>query len=234
MNIKEPVVLSWSGGKDSSLALHYMLEQGVEVKYLLTTLSSENQRISMHGVREDLLDRQSVACGIPLIKMWVGEKSNIAYEKAMGDKLKELKNKGINIVVFGDIFLEDLREYRESRIKKAGMKAVFPLWKKNTNELMNEFLHLGFKTITCCVTDKLGEKRVGKVIDRAFLSELPEGVDPCGENGEFHTFCYKGPVFKKEIPLKKGEVIYKGLPLKLKGKSFNDVKGFWFCDLKLA
>jgi diphthamide synthase (EF-2-diphthine--ammonia ligase) len=146
--------------------------------------------------------------------------------------LLEYKSKGITKIIFGDIFLEDLRTYRENNLEKIDFVAEFPLWKSNTTELINEFLELNFKTITCCVNDGfLNEENVGVELNRAFVSSLPATVDPCGENGEFHTFCYDGPIFKKPVPFIIGEKVYKPLDVIVEGSK---TKGFWFCELKLV
>ncbi len=237
MNKKPKAIFCWSGGKDSALALYKILQENkYEVVALLTTLNENFKRISMHGVREELLDKQAASIGLPLIKMYVSEGTNSEYEKTMEDLLLQYKAKGVTIVIFGDIFLEDLRVYRENNLAKVGLKPAFPLWKTDTKELINEFLELGFKTVTCCVNDGyLGEDKVGVEITNEFIKNLPANVDPCGENGEFHTFCYEGPIFKKPIPFKVGEKIYRPLEIR---KSDDDVcssnsitRGFWFCEL---
>lgn len=229
---KEKCIFCWSGGKDSALALYKVLQENqYEIIALLTTLNANFKRISMHGVREELLDRQALSIGLPLIKMYVSEGSNSEYEKEMEKVLLKYKEQGVSKVIFGDIFLEDLRKYREDNLTKVGLTAVFPLWKRNTSELINEFLNLNFKTITCCVNDAyLNEDKVGVEINAAFIKDLPAHVYPCGENGEYHSFCYSGPIFKKEIKFSIGEKVYKPLEIKLEeGQGLT--KGFWFCDL---
>lgn len=230
--LKEKALFCWSGGKDSALALHRIrLEDKLEVVALMTTLNSNFKRISMHGVREELLEKQSASIGLPLIKMYVSEGSNAEYEVEMERLLLEYKSKGVTKVVFGDIFLEELRAYRENNLKKVGLQAVFPLWKQNTTELIHEFLSLQFKTITCCVNDAyLTEDKVGKELSLEYVNSLPETVDPCGEHGEFHTFCYDGPVFTSPISFAIGEKVYKPLELKYSDEQ-TTTKGFWFCDL---
>ncbi len=224
---KIPAVFCWSGGKDSSLALYRVLKEGkYDVKYLLTTLNEEFKRISMHGVREELLNKQADSIGMPLVKVWVREGTNEEYERQMAVAMERFRDESILQVIHGDIFLEDLRKYREEKLERAGMKGVFPLWKEDTSLLIQEFLALGFKTITCCISDSfLTESDVGKVIDNQFIKNLPSKVDPCGENGEFHTFCYAGPIFEREISFSVGEKVYK--PLQLEGSKH----GFWYCDL---
>lgn len=235
---KEKAVMFWSGGKDSAFALYKILrENKYRVAYLLTTVNENFKRISMHGVREDLLDEQARSIGIPLLKMYVREASNAEYEKNMEIILVKLKAEGINKVLFGDIFLEDLKKYRDDNLSKLGMEGIYPLWKKDTGKLINEFIDSGFKTITCCVNDAcFDESGAGKEVNREFIAALPENIDPCGENGEFHTFCFDGPVFKYPVPFKIGEKIYKPLEIKFSSEDSctlpaSSTKGFWFCDL---
>lgn len=236
--LKKPKsIFCWSGGKDSALALHKVLQENkFEIVAILTTLNGNFKRISMHGVREELLDKQAESIGLPLIKMYVTEGSNAEYEKNMEALLLQYKAQGVTTVIFGDIFLEDLRIYRENNLAKVRLIAEFPLWKKDTKELINEFLELGFKTITCCVNDGyLGENKVGVEITEEFIKDLPHNVDPCGENGEFHTFCYEGPIFNKKINFSVAEKIYKPLEIKTQDDSVctsnTTTKGFWFCEL---
>ncbi len=231
-------IFAWSGGKDSSFCLHQvLLENKYEVVYLLTTMNAEFKRISMHGVREELLDAQSNSIGIPQLKVWIYEATNEGYERQMEAMLLQAKSEGIEYVIFGDIFLEDLRVYRENNLAKVGMKAVFPLWKRDTTELIHDFIRQGFKTVTCCINDAhLDESWVGKEIDENFIMDLPASVDPCGENGEYHTYCYAGPIFQKKIDIHIGEKIYKPLEIKTDdscGGIESEIKtrGFWFCDL---
>ncbi len=235
--LKTKAIFCWSGGKDSSLALYRVLQSGDwDIRYLLCTLNGEHRRISMHGVREDLLDAQASSIGIPLIKVFTYEATNAEYERQMEAALLKAKAEDIHHVIFGDIFLEDLRVYRENNLAKIGMTAVFPLWKNDTRELVSEFISLGFKTITCCVNDALlGENHVGEMIDANFINALPANVDPCGENGEFHTFCFAGPIFKEKVGYTIGEKVYKPLQRKVGdctiSNSEDKTKGFWFCEL---
>jgi len=232
--MKAKAIFCWSGGKDSALALYKIIQGGeYEVVALLTTLNATYKRISMHGVREELLVKQAESIGLPLIKMYVSEGTNSEYEKNMEALLQEYKTRGVTNVIFGDIFLEDLRAYRENNLSKVGLNAVFPLWKKNTNDLISEFLSLGFKTVICCVNDAyLGEETVGAKITQELINGLSKNIDPCGENGEYHTFCYEGPLFKKEINFKLGEKIYKPLELKtIDSAEEIKTKGFWFAEL---
>jgi uncharacterized protein (TIGR00290 family) len=237
--LRPKAIFAWSGGKDSAFCLSKVLEEDeYEVVYLLTTLNAEFKRISMHGVQESLLDLQAASIGIPSLKVWLQEASYESYEKQMEDMLLQAKSEGIHYVIFGDIFLEDLRTYRENNLQKVGMKALFPLWKRDTKELITEFIEQGFKTVTCCVNDAfLNEEWVGKEIDEAFLKNLPGGVDPCGENGEYHTFCFEGPIFRKEIKIECAEKVYKPLEVKTDAScgtvlEENQCKGFWYCELK--
>jgi uncharacterized protein (TIGR00290 family) len=232
----EKVVFFWSGGKDSALALYKLLKEEIfQVVALITTVNQGFQRISMHGVSEVLLEKQAEATGIPLIKMYVSEGTNAEYEKKMEEILTPFKQQGISKVIFGDIFLEDLRIYRERNLSSYGFKAIFPLWKQNSRDLINEFIDLGFKTITCCVNSAfLDESWAGKVIDESFIRDLPANVDPCGENGEFHTFCFDGPVFSNPIEIRTGQKIFRPLETKTNDQcelSSSKTQGFIFCDL---
>jgi len=196
----------------------------------------ENLRISMHGVREELLDNQAESIGIPLLKVRVTEGTNEEYEKQMETILLKVKLEGIDNVIFGDIFLEDLRIYRENNLARVGMKGIFPLWKMDTTNLINDFIRRQFKAVICCTNDGyLGEEWVEREIDKSFIEQLPATVDPCGENGEYHTFCYDGPLFKNKINFTVGERVYKALETKTDNAcvlpSNIMAKGFWFCDL---
>lgn len=223
-------IFSWSGGKDSAYGLHQVLaEKRFHVKYLLTTVNRNFNRISMHGVREELLDLQAASLGIPLIKVMIDEGTNAEYEQLMDKAWSQLKQEGIEHVIYGDIFLEDLRTYREQNLSRSGMHGVFPLWKSDTSWMIRDFLKKGFRTITCCIDESyLSKEWVGKEVDQSFIANLPPTVDPCGENGEFHTFCYEGPVFKKKILFSTGERVFKDLAL---SPSSAPTKRFWYCDL---
>jgi uncharacterized protein (TIGR00290 family) len=244
---------NWSSGKDSSLALYKILQQKeYDVQKLITNVNQDYQRVSMHGLHEDLLDAQAESIGIPLEKIYFpAEVTMDLYNQRMKEKTAELKEAGLVNGIFGDIFLEDLRAYRDSKLQEVGITGVYPLWKQDTKELLREFLALGFKTITVCVNAKLlGEEFVGRVIDEDFINELPEGVDVCGENGEFHTFCYDGPIFKKPVEFEIGEKVLKSYTLhksdddncyqdsknRKKSKETsakNYDRSFWYCDLQL-
>lgn len=231
---KQKAIFCWSGGKDSAYALYRtIVENRYEVSYLLTTVNRNFQRISMHGVREALLQAQTEALGFPLLKVEMEESSNEAYERQMEAVLLKARAEGIEHVIFGDIFLEDLRAYREANLARVGMKAVFPLWGQNTEDLLREFIAKQFGTVLCCTNDAyLGEDWLGRKIDEDFLHELPAGVDPCGENGEYHTFCFDGPIFRKKIDIRTGEIVYKPLDITTAENPGRPVtKGFWFIDL---
>src|SRR5680860_100571 len=205
-------IFNWSGGKDSSLALYHILREGkYDVKALMTTVNAKYERISMHGVRKELLYAQGKSIGIPVKEIRLPEMPSMsAYDETMKNVLTDIKKQEITHSIFGDIFLEDLREYRESRLSEVGLKGHFPLWKRDTTELVQEFIDLGFKTVVVCVkSELLGEEFAGRVIDKDFLKDLPKGVDPCGENGEFHTFVFDGPIFKEPIKYELGEKVFK-------------------------
>jgi len=229
-------IFSWSGGKDSAFCLQKVLnEKTFDVAYLLTTVNDQFHRISMHGVREALLEKQAESIGIPLLKVTVSEGTNQEYERQMEAILTKAKSEGIQHVIFGDIFLDDLRVYREMNLAKIGMQGVFPLWKMDTVMLIRDFVNMQFKTVLSCTNDAyLGKEWVGREIDETFIDQLPMNVDPCGENGEYHSFCYEGPLFKKKIAFSVGEKVYK--PLEIKSQDMKTLsiqtttKGFWYCD----
>jgi uncharacterized protein (TIGR00290 family) len=237
---KEKIILSWSGGKDSAFAL-YQLQQSeqYEVAYLLSTFNGTLRRLSMHGVQEALIVAQAAAIGLPLLKVYVYESSNAEYEQQMGNVLQKAFAEGIRKVAFGDIFLEDLRAYREEKMRQVGMDGIFPLWHKDTHQLVHDFMAQGFVTVTCCINDGyLDESWVGRIIDKGFVASLPAHVDPCGENGEFHSFCMAGPIYQQPISITVGEHTYKALPpiTTPHPTPIVDVgtKGFWYCELELA
>ncbi len=206
----QDVFVSWSGGKDSTLALYEVLQSKTfRVAAILTTVTKDFDRISMHGVRRTLLEEQANALGIPLETVWISKGAgNSEYEEQMKRSLEKYKEKGVNAVIFGDLFLEDIRKYREERLAQIGMRGVFPLWKRDTIALAQLFLDRGFKAIVCCTDPKaLDNEFCGLEFDNSFLAKLPPGVDPCGENGEFHTFVYAGPIFKRKIKVERGDVV---------------------------
>lgn len=228
-----PAYFNWSGGKDSTLALYHIFrEKQFDIRYLLTTLNEEADRISMHGVRSELLAAQAASLEIPAKKVHLPASSDMqAYEHVMNTAIEELRSEGISDCIFGDIFLEDLRAYREEKLREVSIRAHFPLWKRNTDELVREFIDLGFKTIVVCVdASKLDESFAGRIIDHQFLSDLPDNVDPCGENGEFHTFVFDGPIFRHPVPFGIGEKVLKTYTTQNKeGETIE--YGFWFRDL---
>jgi len=217
----ENVLVSWSGGKDSAIALYEILKtQNYQISALLTTVTEDYNRISMHGVRSILLERQVASLGFPLEKVLIPKNaSNEEYESNMGQVLARYKETGVSSVVFGDIFLEDLRRYREEKLASLGMRGIFPLWKSETRELALSLNVLGFKAISTCVDSQmLGRQFAGRQIDAQFLTELPPGVDPCGENGEYHSFVFDGPIFKESVAYTPGEVVLRE-------------NRFFYCDL---
>lgn len=234
---KEKIILAWSGGKDSAYAL-YQLQQSeqYEVAYLLSTFNGTLRRLSMHGVQESLIEAQAAAIGLPLLKVYVYESNNAEYEQQMATVLQQAHQAGIGTVAFGDIFLEDLRAYREEKMRQVGMACIFPLWQKDTRQLVHDFIGQGFVTITCCINDGYLDKSwVGRIMDSEFVNQLPPNVDPCGENGEFHSFCMAGPIYRQPISIAVGEFTYKALPPTTTPHPtpIADVgtKGFWYCEL---
>jgi uncharacterized protein (TIGR00290 family) len=206
----QPVLFSWSGGKDSALALHVLMQQPEwEVIGLLTSVSDEYGRVSHHGVREELLDEQADAIGLPLDKLRLpasgGPCTNAQYEALVGEKLAGYVERGVRHVAHGDIFLADLRAYRERNLARLGMTGLFPIWQRDTVELVESFVRLGFKAILCCVEGaKLDASFVGRELDLSLVADLPPGIDPCGENGEYHSFVYEGPIFRRPVTIQTG------------------------------
>jgi uncharacterized protein (TIGR00290 family) len=208
--LKEPVVLSWSGGKDSMMAAYQLLaSQKYEIAALMTTVTEVFERISMHGVRRELLARQAVALGLRLIEIWIPQNcSNEIYETRMREAMSRIKARGISKIAFGDLFLEDVKQYRDERLAQAGMTGVYPIWRRDTDELVRTFIGLGFKAIITCVdTQSLDASFAGREIDLKLLTDLPESADPCGEYGEYHSFVYDGPLFKHAVACKTGECV---------------------------
>jgi uncharacterized protein (TIGR00290 family) len=211
--MKERVVMSWSGGKDSAMALHELLKPDqYEVVALLTTVSEEFRRISHHGVREELLDEQANAIGLPLDKVYLpsgesGGCTNEVYEAIMERAMTAYRTRGVLTVAFGDLFLQDLREWREANLAKVGMRGIFPIWQRATTGFAREVIGSGYKAYLSCVEGSVGPGFVGRAYDAALLEDLPSGVDPCGENGEFHSFVYDGPIFRKPVEVRVGEIV---------------------------
>ena len=235
-------IFNWSGGKDSALCLYHCLkDNSINIKYLLTTLNKDHNRISMHGVRRELLWAQAERIGIPLKEVLLPEAASLStYNELMKATLTKFKNEAIDYSIFGDIFLEDLKIYREEKLSEVNMKGLFPIWRRSSKELLNEFLDLGFKTIIVCVNEKyLDKSYTGRIIDKDFMTGLPEKVDPCGENGEFHSFVFDGPIFNRPIKFEKGEVVYRQYKPSEDDDCFKDETsqnydtGFWYIDLAL-
>jgi uncharacterized protein (TIGR00290 family) len=202
--------LAWSSGKDSAWSLHVMRQRGdIDVVALLTTVNKKYQRVAMHAVRETLLDAQAAAAGLPLVKVEIPSPCpNEVYERAMAETMERARAEGIRHVVFGDLFLEDIRKYREENLAKCGMTPVFPLWLKPTPELAKEMIAGGLRAyLTCVNPKKLDGRFVGRAFDEKLLAELPASVDPCGENGEFHTCVVAGPMFSAPISVEAGEIV---------------------------
>lgn len=217
------ILFSWSGGKDSAVALYEVQKTGeYEIVSLLTTVTQDYDRISMHGVRRVLLEEQARALDIPLHQIWISPKtSNEEYESKMSEAMRFYKAQGVEEVAFGDLFLEDIRDYRNEKLSLVDMKGLYPVWGRDTKEFLEDFLALGFKAVITCIDPrKLDEKFAGRIIDENFIKDLPDDVDPCGENGEFHTFVFAAPNFNKEIEFEIGEKVLRD--------------GFYFCDLMVV
>ncbi len=235
MSQKLKSYFNWSTGKDASLALYYLTEEGkYDVDRLLTTINEKYNRVTMHGLRRELLEEQAKSIGISLQVLELPEQPSMAeYEKRMNETVARLKSGGYSDCGFGDIFLEDLRKYRKEQLRPHNITCHFPLWGMDTRKLITDFIELGFKAIVICVNSKFLDKSfVGREIDENFLNDLPPEVDPCGENGEFHTFCYDGPIFKEKIEFTLGEKVLKTYKSPEKDSKENEKTiGFWFCDL---
>jgi len=235
-------IFNWSGGKDSALCLYQVLQENkYAITGLLTTLSGATNRVTMHGVLQELLLQQAQSIGIPLQQILLPEHAGMeTYNQLMESTMRPLQQQGIQHAIFGDINLEDLRHYREQQLAKVGMQAVFPLWGRSTQNLVEEFIQLGFRAVVVCVNERLLDASfVGRLLDEDFLRDLPAGVDPAGENGEFHTFVFDGPIFQQPVPYTLGEKVRKtyGAPAqdsdncyKQEDKPAFDT-AFWFCDL---
>jgi uncharacterized protein (TIGR00290 family) len=218
------VLLSWSSGKDSAWTLHVLRQQAdVELVGLLTTFNEAASRVAMHAVRRELVEAQAAEAGLPLWSILLPWPCpNGVYEARMGEAIERARREGITHIAFGDLFLEDIRAYRERQLSGTGIEPLFPLWgtPADTPALAREMLAAGLRAVLTCVDPKqLDGRFVGRWFDADFLADLPPGVDPCGERGEFHTFCYAGPMFSASIPVRVGEVALRD--------------GFWFADLVL-
>jgi len=219
--MKKNVLMSWSGGKDSSLVLYEIQKnRDYEITALITTVTSDYDRVSMHGLRTSLLEEQGSSLNIPLEKVFISKNaSNDEYESSFNKVLLNYKESGIRDVVFGDLFLEEIKKYREDLLRKIGMECIFPVWKRDTIKLAKRFIELGFKAITVCVdSNVLGKEFAGHEYNEKFLNDLPKSIDPCGENGEFHTFVYDGPIFKSRIDHQLGEIVLRD-------------ERFYYCDI---
>jgi uncharacterized protein (TIGR00290 family) len=230
---------NWSTGKDSALALYYLLQdKNYNIAHLLTSVNKHHDRVSMHGLRRSLLQQQVEALDIPYSTIELPEEPSMAaYETLMRETVSGLHHQGFECAAFGDIFLEDLKKYREEQLATLNIRTVFPLWEKDTKQLLTEFIELGFKAILVCINaGLLDQSFVGRIIDEEFIKNLPPGIDPCGEYGEFHTFCFDGPIFKKPIRFEVGEKIYREYKKPESNANISDQPqksniGFWFCDL---
>lgn len=230
------IAMSWSGGKDCAFALWQLLQNKYfEVVSLYTTFGEETRRVGLHGIHESLIEEQAKRIGLPLDKIYFpASGDNTAYEKAMEVFFDLLERDGITHVAYGDIFLEDLKAYREGQLKGRNFKGIFPLWKKNTSDLAKKFIAAGFETLICAAdADKIPMHWVGKTFDNAYLEALPAEVDPCGENGEFHTFCIAGPIFSDPIAVSVGEPTVKSYIIK-KEDGTESKKEFYFAPLDLV
>ncbi|QJX49130.1 diphthine--ammonia ligase [Hymenobacter taeanensis] len=241
--------MNWSGGKDSALALYHALRNPeLQLNALLTSVNAQYQRVSMHGVRVQLLEAQAQRIGLPLTQLLLPEMPDMStYEAQMQAALAPLRAQGITHSVFGDIYLDDLRQYREQQLARVGMQAVFPLWQRPNEELLRDYLGLGFRAIVVCVNDRyLDQSFCGRLLNEEFLRDLPAGVDSCGENGEYHSFVFDAPYFSSPIPFERGELVHRTYQAPASSQSTCPpttdttappdpvAAGFWYCDLHLA
>ena len=218
--MKKKILLAWSSGKDSAWALHVLRQQGqYEIAGLMTTIISAFDRVAMHSTRRALVEMQAEAAGLPLIVAPIPWPcSNAEYEAAMKQVCDQAVAQGISAIAFGDLFLTDVRAYRERQLQGTGLEPLFPIWGQPTKELAQKMLMAGLRAKLVCVDPKqLPASFAGRDFDRSLLYDLPAAVDPCGENGEFHSFVYAGPMFKREIAVRTGEILERD--------------GFWFCDV---
>ncbi len=221
--LTESVLLSWSSGKDSAMALHAIRQDPVfRVDTLLTTVVEDGERIGMHNVPLALLEQQAAATGLPLEVVRIpAQAHNAVYEERMGNLLGRHKERGVRRVVFGDLFLNDIREYRDRNLARIGISGLYPLWGQDTHRLAEEFIAQGFRAILTSVDPKqIDPSFCGRLFDAALLNELPPTADPCGENGEFHTFVYDGPIFRHPVAFVAGQA--------------TERNGFWHLDLCAA
>ncbi len=226
---KQPVLVSWSGGKDCAVALRRILRDGSYAVTLFATVTEGFDRVSMHGVRENLVDAQAALLGLPLLKVRIPQSCpGETYSSVMERHMQEQRQAGVRGVVFGDIFLEDVRRYRDENLAKVSLSGIYPLWGMPSTELAREFLRDGFRAVVVCVdTQALDARFCGRPFDEQLLSDLPAGVDPCGENGEFHTFTFAGPLFRAPMAVRTGEMVLRAGPDSAHGAE----KRFAYCDL---
>ena len=235
-HIRPKAVFNWSGGKDSALALHQVLQEDrYEIVALLTTVNRSTRRSSMHGIPTELLQRQADSIGIPLYVVDLTPKGNMEdYETAMRGAVEHFKAIGAGRFIFGDIFLHDVRAYRERQLAPFGIEVVEPLWGESSQEVMADFLASGLKTVVVTTMDDgLGRAAVGRVVDRDFVASLPAGTDPNGENGEYHTFCYDGPIFASPVPFRLGTPFSRSYDVRLDDGTSKSY-AYWFADLREA
>jgi uncharacterized protein (TIGR00290 family) len=237
MDSKKKITISWSGGKDSAFALNILYNSSdFEVVSLHTVIDQETRRVGLHGVRESLIEAQARALNLPLKKVYLpASTTHAVYEECIKNLYEELATEGVTHIMFGDIFLEDLRVYREGLLMQSGLIPVYPVWKLDSTEIIKGFIERGFKTILCSVNETCFKANLlGSTIADQFLQSIPENVDPCGENGEFHTFVFAGPIFQNEIEFDKGEVVAKDYSYKslVDGKETENRTTFYFQDLK--
>lgn len=224
----DTAIMNWSGGKDAAFCLYKVLQEGnYKISHLLTTANTHYRRVTQHGVRIELMEMQAKNIGLPLHTLWMPRSPSMkTYSRLMAQALEQFKDQHVTTAIFGDIFLEDVRAYRERQLASLEFTGVFPLWQQPTGRLVRQFIETGFKAVVVCVDERYLDKGfAGREIDYTFLEDLPEEVDPCGENGEFHSFVYDGPLFDRRVPFEKGEITYR------KYESAQLETGFWYCDL---
>ena len=237
MDSKRKITISWSGGKDSAFALFKLMQSGeYQVVHLHTVISADNSRVGLHGVHEKMIEAQASSLGIKLLKLYLpSSNDHHAYEELMKSFYRECVSEGIEMVMFGDIFLEDLKTYREQMLSVSQLRGIYPLWKMNTKNLMQEFLRDGFKTILCSANARyFMPEDLGKTIDFEFIDSLGPAIDVAGENGEFHTFVYDGPIFAKPIAWRPGGVVKRNYTYRIKsgdGKEEAVSTDFWFKEV---
>lgn len=233
---KQKVSVSWSGGKDAALALYRILHSDeFEVVSLHTTFNAESKRVGMHGIPEALIEKQAEVLGLPLEKIYLPkDNSHGRYEKIMKVFCEQQQEKGVAAIVYGDILLADLKAYREKQLETVGLKAIFPLWGADTAQMANEFIGLNFKTLICCLhVQKLPKSALGKTLDKALINRIAQTADPCGENGEFHTFTFDGPLFRTPVAFEMGEAVLKSYQFNVEraGKIVEEKVEYWFQEV---